>query len=114
MNALTSIHADTQASGTLETTGKWMLAKALIVGAMAGLVGSVAAGMSGALLTAASWLSVNEGARHWLSTAGSALLLLTIPLIIVGALCLDWMEKDQPQHRVAFLRDDDDEGESNV
>jgi hypothetical protein len=66
---------------------------------MVGLGGGVTAGLSGALLTVAGWLSVNDGARHWLSTAGSTLLLLTIPLIVLGAFCLDWLEKDQHSDR---------------
>ncbi len=108
MNALALAHPDARTDSTRETTGLRMLAKAQVAGAAIGRAGGVAAGIAGALLTAAGWLTDNEGARHWLSTAGSALLLLTIPLIILGAFCLDWMEKNHPRRRSKIARDDDD------
>lgn len=107
MNALADANA--QASGASETTGQRIRATLQVIGVAVGLVGGVAAGVFGGLLIAAGWLSVNEGARHWLSSAGSALLVLTIPLIILGALCLDWMEKGQSQNRLSHAVDDDDE-----
>jgi hypothetical protein len=40
--------------------------------------------------------SANVEPWQWLSATGSVLLFLTIPLIILAACCLDWMEKDKP------------------
>lgn len=80
------------------------LARAQLVGAMLGLAGGFAAAVSGSLLTAASWFTSNEGARQWLSTAGTVLLCLTIPLIILGAFCMDWLEKKRAQHRLKVVR----------
>jgi len=79
--------------------------------AAAGLFGGVAAALFGAVFTAASWFVINAGARQWFSTTGTVSLFLTIPLLIIGACCLDWMEKDKPQraYKVARYEDDDDE-----
>jgi hypothetical protein len=77
-------------------TGTRALKQAQVMGALAGLVGGVVAGLFGAVLTAASWFVINAGARHLFSTTGTVLLFLTIPLMIFGGYCLDWMEKDMP------------------
>ena len=69
------------------------MTKVQLAGTMVGLAGGVAAAPAGSLLMAVSWCTSNEGARRWLSTAGSMLLCLTIPLIILGAYCMDWLEK---------------------
>ncbi|MGH9849650.1 MAG: hypothetical protein ACREBD_07295 [Blastocatellia bacterium] len=52
-----------------------------------------------------------EDLRGWLSTVGSALLLMTIPLIIFGGYCLDWIEKDKSQRysKVVRYEDEDDD-----
>src|SRR6266508_11138 len=77
----------------------------------AGLYGGVARGGGGAVFMAASWYVTNEGARQWLSTTGTVSLFLTIPLLIIGGCCLDWLEKDKPQraYRVVRYEDDDEE-----
>ena len=80
-----------------------------IAGAALGLTGSVLAGISGGALIAASWLSAGEALRHWLSTAGSTLLLLTIPLLLLGACCLDGLGKDELPRQTSTAYDDDDE-----
>lgn len=90
-------------------SGKPLLAKFQIVGVAIGLAGGVAVGIFGAALTVAGWLTVSEGARYWLSIAGSTLLLLTIPLIILGAFCLDWLEKNQPQRSANNTPNNDNE-----
>jgi predicted lipid-binding transport protein (Tim44 family) len=85
---------------------------AQLVGAMVGLMGGLAAGLSGLLLAVASWFTGNEGARQRLSTAGSVLLCLTIPFLILGALCMDWLEKKRTQYRLKIVRyneENDDE-----
>jgi hypothetical protein len=85
--------------------------RAQIVGAAAGLFGAVAAAVFGTVFTAASWLLADEGARHWLSTAGTVSLFMTIPLLIIGGYCLDWTEKGKPRRdpKVARYEDDDEE-----
>ena len=91
-------------------TWRRAIEKAQVAGAAAGLFGGVASGVFGAVSTAASWFVTNEGARQWLSTTGAILLFLTIPLLIIGGYCLDWMEKDRPQRhsKIARYEDDDD------
>jgi len=51
------------------------------------------------------------GARQWLSTTGTVLLFLTIPLLIIGGYCMDWVEKDKPQRDYRIVRDEDDDEE---
>ena len=77
-------------------TGALARKQAQVMGALAGLMGSVMAGLFGAVFTAASWFVINEGARRWFSTTGTILLSMTIPLMIFGGYCMDWMEKDLP------------------
>jgi len=76
---------------------------------MVGLAGGLLATLSGSLLTAASWFASNAGARQWLSTAGTVLLCLTIPLIILGAFCMDWLEKKRVTHRLKVVRHSDED-----
>ena len=109
MDALAFVDTTAQTGVTNKTTGKQILEKAQTVGAIVGMTGGIAAAISGALLMVAGWLSANDGARHWLSTAGSALLCLTIPLIILAAFCLDWMEKEKPRQQSKVSPYDDDE-----
>lgn len=111
MNAANFIYADGFIDRTLMTPRQQVKTKLQIAGAATGLIGGVGAGIFGGLLTAASWVSANEAARHWLSSAGSTMLLLTIPLIILGAFCLDWLEKNQPQRRANTTLNDDDDDE---
>ena len=109
MNALAFSETTALTSGKQTYSSKRLLAKFQVAGVAFGLAGGVASGIFGAALTAAGWLIANEGARHWLSSAGSTLLLLTIPLIIFGAFCLDGLEKNHPPRRSDAARDEDDE-----
>jgi len=93
MNALAFMQTESQRYGNPKTTGKQFLVKAQVCGVVAGLAGGVVAGILGALLTFAGWMAGDVGARHWLSTAGSVLLFMTIPLLALGGCCLDWLEK---------------------
>jgi hypothetical protein len=92
-------------------TWRRAIERAQVAGAAAGLFGGVASGGGGAVFIAASWFVTNEGARQWLSTTGTVSLFLTIPLLIIGGCCLDWLEKDKPQraYRVVRYEDDDEE-----
>jgi hypothetical protein len=84
-------------------TGARARKQAQVLGALAGLVGSIMAGSLGAVFTAASWFVINEGARRWFSIMGTILLSMTIPLMIFGGYCLDWMEKDMPRRYPKFV-----------
>lgn len=109
MNAATFIHTGGFVDRALVIPRQQLKTKLQIAGAAIGLIGGFGTGIFGGLLTATSWMSANEAARHWLSSAGSTLLLLTIPLIILGAFCLDWLEKNQSQRRANTTLNDDDE-----
>ena len=81
-----------------------------ITGVVIGLAGSVIAVLSGGLLCVSAWLVTNEGLSHWLSTAGTVLFMLTIPLIILAAFCLDWADKsDSPRRSVPAQYDENGE-----
>jgi hypothetical protein len=88
-----------------------LLAKAQVLGAVGGLAGGIFSALFGAAFMLASWLARNQGARQWLSTIGTALFFLTVPLLIFGGYCMDWMEKDKPQRhsKVARYKDEDDD-----
>jgi hypothetical protein len=88
------------------------LAKINSIGSITGLLGGAAVSLFGSILTGASWLVANVSTRQLLSTIGSVLLFLTIPLIVISACCLDWMEKDKPGiglkiERRGYEEDDD-------
>jgi hypothetical protein len=68
-------------------------------GAVAGLAGGIAAALLGTTLTVISWLG-GDGARAE-KIVGTLLLVLTIPLLIFGAQCLDLMDKKKDRAREA-------------
>src|SRR5262245_23448526 len=111
MCAMAFVRRKAQVSVKARVTGRRALERAQLMGAAAGLFGGVASGVFGAVFMAASWFVTNAGARQWLSTAGSILLFLTIPLLIIGGFCLDWLEKDEPQRRYKVVRYEDDDEE---
>src|SRR5262249_25162563 len=81
-----------------------------IAGAVIGLAGSVIAVASGGLLSVSAWLVTNEGVRHWLSTAATVMFILTIPLIILAAFCLDWADtSDLPRRSITAEDEEKDE-----
>jgi hypothetical protein len=96
------------------TSGKMnrmMMRRMQFCGSIIGLCGGVAAALLGGLMTAAAWFEQETVVQRWLSTAGTALLCSTIPLIILGAFCLDWLEKDKSQRwpKDSPGEDEDDE-----
>ena len=90
------------------TFRRW-LAKAQALGAVVGLAGGIFSALFGAAFTAASWLAANQDARQWLSTIGTVLFFLTVPLLIFGGYCMDWIEKDKPQRHSKVVRYEDDD-----
>jgi hypothetical protein len=98
--------AQTDISG--RETGSRAIERAQIVGAAVGLFGAVASAMFGAIFTVAGWLAQNEVARQWFSTTGTVLFFLTIPLLIIGGYCMDWLEKDRPERNSKVVSYEDD------
>src|SRR5262245_295261 len=111
MNASAFAHRKAQAEAKPRMTWRRVIERAQVAGAAAGLFGGVASGGFGAVFMAASWFVTNEGAHQWLTTTGTLSLFLTIPLLIIGGCCLDWLEKDKPQraYRVVRYEGDDEE-----
>jgi hypothetical protein len=67
------------------------------IGAAAGLGGGIIAALLGSVLTALSWFA-GEGARLE-KVLGTVLLVLSIPLLIIGAQCLDMLDKKKDRAR---------------
>jgi hypothetical protein len=111
MRALAFVRRKEQAGAKSRVTWRRAIEQAQIACAAAGLFGGVASAMFGSVFTGASWFVANEGARGWLSTTGAVLLFLTIPLLILGGFCMDWLEKDKPKRdpKSSRYEDDDDE-----
>ena len=66
-------------------------------GAVFGLVGGILAALLGSLLTAAAWVVGGE-IQTWLHAFAASLLLSTIPLLALGAYCLDALEARTKRH----------------
>src|SRR5262245_40778714 len=90
------------------TIRRW-LDYAQALGAVAGLAGGFFSALFGGAFTLASWLATNQVARQWLSTIGTALFFLTVPLLIFGGYCMDWMEKDKRQYQSKVVRYEDED-----
>ena len=97
-----------QTEANLRSPVRRWLAKAQALGAVAGLTPALFfSALFGAGFTVASWLADNQVARQWLSTIGTALFFLTVPLLIFGGYCMDWVEKDKPQRNSKVVRYED-------
>lgn len=62
-------------------------------------IGGILAAVLGSLLTASGWI-IGAEVHPWIHAAGTALLIVTIPLILFAGFCLDWAErgKKKPLH----------------
>lgn len=76
----------------------------LSVGAGLGLAGGFAAGVAGFLLTVMSWLFGNELAASDVGKSATYLILAMIPLIMLGAHCLDKIDDLKRAKRIEFCR----------
>lgn len=74
------------------------------VGAALGLAGSLTAGIVGFLLTAMSWLLGNELAASRLGQSAAWLIIAMIPLMALGAHCLDRVDRIKRVRRIEFCR----------
>jgi hypothetical protein len=111
MRALAFVRRKATAGAKSRVAERRALERAQLAGVVAGLFGGVASALFGSVFTAASWFVADEGARQWLSTAGAILLFLTIPLLIIGGYCMDWIDKDKPQRdpKVVRYQDEDED-----
>lgn len=57
-------------------------------------VGGIGAALVGSVLTAITWV-LGAQLHPWLRGSGTALLIITIPLLIFSGYCMDWMERDR-------------------
>ncbi|HXL82056.1 MAG TPA: hypothetical protein VN951_14355 [Pyrinomonadaceae bacterium] len=75
------------------------------VGAVCCFGGGIGAALLGSILTAATWI-VGAPLHPWLHGLGTALLIVTIPLLIFSGYCLDWAERDQKKSATQKSRHD--------
>ena len=111
MKALELVRQNAKVGKKTHASGRRRLEIAQSLGAVFGLVGGILASLFGSLFTATGWFVANEGSHHLASTMGTTLLFLTIPLLIFGGYCMDWMEKDKSERysKVSRYEDDDEE-----
>jgi hypothetical protein len=65
-------------------------------------VGGIGAALLGSTLTAITWV-LGTQLHPWLRGSGTALLIITIPLLIFSGYCMDWMELDRSNRRKSEL-----------
>ena len=71
----------------------------LSAGAAIGLAGGLTTGMVGAFLTFTSWFTWVGTLQHYEHAIGTVLFFVTIPLLVLGAHCLDLIEKRKQSRR---------------
>ena len=67
-------------------------------GAFCCFTGGIGAALVGSILTATTWI-LGAQLHPWLHGLGTALLIVTIPLLIFSGYCLDWMERNATSRR---------------
>jgi hypothetical protein len=70
-----------------------------IRGAVFGLLGGLVAPIAGTLFTIVSWFAEPVWHRLSIHLAATSLFVMTIPLLLFGAHCLDLLEKERQQDR---------------
>ncbi len=69
------------------------------LGAIFGLSGGVIAALIGSVLVAGTWITSAKEFLSYERMMGTLLLFLTIPLLVLGAHCLDLMERRKQRAR---------------
>ena len=67
--------------------------------------GGIVAALVGSALTAATWI-LGAPLHPWVRGVGTALLIATIPLLILAGYCMDWAERDQKKSTTQKSRND--------
>jgi hypothetical protein len=102
MGTIYSLQEDSPRSVIKRATVRGASAKAW--GATVGMCGGIVALMLGALLTLIAWIT-NPSWHHFsLGNAGTALFLLAITLLLLGAHCLDLIDKEETARRRSRLK----------
>jgi hypothetical protein len=69
-----------------------------VIAAICCFAGGMGAALLGSVLTASTWILGAE-AHPWVRGLGTALLILTIPLLIFAGYCMDWAEQEPKKSR---------------
>lgn len=75
-------------------------------GALIGVLGGIVTALIGSVFTAISWIMGAVGNGAYMQTLGTDFLLLTIPLLVLGAHCLDVVEKRTKTERNSEINED--------
>jgi hypothetical protein len=70
-----------------------------VTGAVCCFGGGIGAALLGSVLTASTWILGAE-AHPWVRGLGTALLIVTIPLLILAGYCMDWAERETKNSRL--------------
>jgi hypothetical protein len=70
-----------------------------LFGALIGLFGGTVAAILGSVFTVVSWITNAEVNGVFMQSLGTDFFLLTIPLLVLGAHCLDVVEKGKKNER---------------
>ena len=84
---------ETESQGALEYMTRTSCWGWRSFGALFGLLGGIVAALIGSAFTASSWIADVRGNGAYMQTLGTDFLFLTIPLLVLGAHCLDLVEK---------------------
>lgn len=63
-------------------------------GALCCFTAGIGTALLGSVLTALTWI-LRSSQHAWLRESGTALLIVTIPLLILAGYCMDWAEHNQ-------------------
>jgi len=75
-------------------------------GAVCCFAGGISSALLGSVLTASTWVLGAE-AHPWVRGLGTALLILTIPLLILAGYCMDWAEREPKKSRLPTSENDE-------
>jgi hypothetical protein len=81
-------------------------------GAVCCFASGMGAALVGSVLTATTWILAAE-AHPWIHGLGTALLILTIPLLILAGYCMDWAEREPKNTRLP-TSDSGDRGSASL
>jgi len=70
-----------------------------VIGAICCFAGGMSAALLGSVLTASTWI-LGAAAHPLVRGLGTALLILTIPLLILAGYCMDWAEEEPKDSRL--------------
>ena len=109
MNTVASTHYFSRTKTEPRPSFRQRCAKAQPAGVAIGFAGGFLGGLAGLLLTAVAWFVADASAHARIARVAITLLVLMIPLLMLGASCLDSLEGNKSRGRSELNCDDDDD-----